>query len=269
MIHVPDVRATVNWYQSIGFTVLDTYSDDGDGLSFAMVSFGKSEVMFSEGGRPSSEHRREVDLYVYADDVDGLHDSLKDRVEVVQELYDTFYGMREFIIRDCNRFWITFGQFSAFQVLITGIRESNPEVVRGALERGSLKPDTLTVALAVASTADSVNVQIVELLEKAGAVPPPQIGAEILKSFVGKYKSEHGSEVNVTLAAGKLFVAWFSGQTPVSLIPVNDNTFRPVTFDDVTLTFRSEAAQTVGFELKQGSETMKYPRLEENKQPLR
>ena len=24
--------------------------------------------------------------------------------------YDTFYGAHEFIIRDCNRFWITFGQ---------------------------------------------------------------------------------------------------------------------------------------------------------------
>ncbi len=24
--------------------------------------------------------------------------------------YDAFYGMREFIIRDCNGFWITFGQ---------------------------------------------------------------------------------------------------------------------------------------------------------------
>ena len=29
---------------------------------------------------------------------------------MVQELYDAFYGMREFIIRDCNGFWITFGQ---------------------------------------------------------------------------------------------------------------------------------------------------------------
>jgi hypothetical protein len=27
---------------------------------------------------------------------------------------DTFYGMREFIIRDLNRFWITFGQPSVF-----------------------------------------------------------------------------------------------------------------------------------------------------------
>ncbi len=45
MIHVPDVRATVDWYQSIGFHTVNT-----------------------------------------------------------------FYGMREVILRDLNRFWITFAQ---------------------------------------------------------------------------------------------------------------------------------------------------------------
>ena len=29
---------------------------------------------------------------------------------MVEDLHDTFYGMREFIIRDLNGFWITFGQ---------------------------------------------------------------------------------------------------------------------------------------------------------------
>ena len=28
MIHVPDVRATVDWYQAIGFTVIDTYGNE-------------------------------------------------------------------------------------------------------------------------------------------------------------------------------------------------------------------------------------------------
>jgi hypothetical protein len=31
-------------------------------------------------------------------------------VQVVKGPHDTFYGMREFTIRDYNRFWITFGQ---------------------------------------------------------------------------------------------------------------------------------------------------------------
>lgn len=111
MIHVPDVRATVEWYQSIGFEVVETY-DNGtpDGLSFGILSFGNSHVMFNQGGETSSNRRREVDLYVTTDDVDELYDRLKERVDVIEEPHDTFYGMREIIIRDLNRFWITFGQ---------------------------------------------------------------------------------------------------------------------------------------------------------------
>lgn len=112
MIHVPDVRATVDWYRGVGFTVVDTYDDGGDGFSFAILSFGSSQVMFNQGGRPSSEHRREVDLYVYTENVDELYERLKDQVEVVEGPHDQFYGMREFIIRDLNRFWITFAQAS-------------------------------------------------------------------------------------------------------------------------------------------------------------
>ena len=110
MIHVPDVKRTVDWYTGIGFTVVQTYDDGGDGLSFAILSFGSGQVMFNSGGGTSTQRRREVDLYVYTDDVDALFERLKDRVEVVEPLHDTFYGMREFIIRDVNRFWITFGR---------------------------------------------------------------------------------------------------------------------------------------------------------------
>jgi orotate phosphoribosyltransferase len=110
MIHVPDVRATVEWYQSIGFSVINTYGDDGEGLSFALLSFGRSMVMFNEGGKPGTSDRREVDLYVYSNGVDEIYQMLKDRADVVETPHDTFYGMREFVIRDLNRFWITFGQ---------------------------------------------------------------------------------------------------------------------------------------------------------------
>jgi hypothetical protein len=43
MIHVPDVRATVAWYEKIGFTVKATYPDEtGDNFSFAILSFGEA-----------------------------------------------------------------------------------------------------------------------------------------------------------------------------------------------------------------------------------
>ena len=111
MIHVPDVRAAVEWYQTIGFDTLNTYGNGTpDGLSFAIMAFGDSPVMFNQGGETSDKRRREVDLYVYADDVDALYERLKDRVDIIQPPHDTFYGMREVIFRDLNRFWITFAQ---------------------------------------------------------------------------------------------------------------------------------------------------------------
>lgn len=109
MIHVPDVQATADWYAGIGFEVLDV-GRDGEEAVFALVRFGNGQVMFNGGGRPSDADRREVDLYVETDEVDALHARLKDRVEMIEGLHDTFYGMREFIVRDLNRFWITFGR---------------------------------------------------------------------------------------------------------------------------------------------------------------
>ena len=110
MIHVPDVRATVDWYRHIGFQVTDTYDDGGDGLSFAILSFGASQVMFNSGGQPSAQRRREVDLYINVESVDDVSRRLEGRVEVVKGTHETFYGMREFIVRDLNGFWVTFGQ---------------------------------------------------------------------------------------------------------------------------------------------------------------
>jgi uncharacterized glyoxalase superfamily protein PhnB len=111
MIHVPDVRATAAWYESIGFRVNGTHEDEDDGeMTWASLSFGETELMLNAGGTASSAHRREVDLYAEVEEVEALYAALRDRVEVVVELYDAFYGMREFTIRDLNRFWITFGQ---------------------------------------------------------------------------------------------------------------------------------------------------------------
>ncbi len=109
MIHVPDVRAAVAWYRSIGFEVIETNEDDGV-MDWAMLSFGSGRVMFTGGGRSSTEDRREVDLYLDTDEVDDLHEQLRGRVAVLEGPHDTFYGMREFSVRDLNGFWVTFGR---------------------------------------------------------------------------------------------------------------------------------------------------------------
>ena len=111
MIHVPDVNATAQWYESIGFEIRNVNRECVDGeIDWALLRLGQSEIMLSSGGRPSSAPRREFDLYTHVHDVATLRRALDGKVELVEDLHETFYGAREFIIRDCNGFWITFGE---------------------------------------------------------------------------------------------------------------------------------------------------------------
>jgi uncharacterized glyoxalase superfamily protein PhnB len=109
MIHVPDVRATIEWYKSVGFAVVSTNEDDGK-IDWALLSFGDGRIMFNAGGNLTPNKRREVDLYVNTEHVADLYEKLKDQVDIQEGIQDTFYGMREFIVRDINGFWVTFGE---------------------------------------------------------------------------------------------------------------------------------------------------------------
>jgi uncharacterized glyoxalase superfamily protein PhnB len=109
MLHVQDVRATIDWYTSIGFTLKRVNDEDGQ-IDWASLTLGDSEIMLTLGGSPRAAHRRDVDLYIHTDDVDAVRRSLREPVDIVEDIHDTFYGMRELIIRDNNGFWIDFGQ---------------------------------------------------------------------------------------------------------------------------------------------------------------
>src|SRR5687768_17183814 len=110
MLHVPDVPATIAWYQSIGFVLREVHEESGCPIDWALLCFGVSEIMLSAGGRPPLYPRTDVDLYVQVDNLDDRFAAVASKVEVVEGLHETHYGMREFIIKDLNGFWITFGQ---------------------------------------------------------------------------------------------------------------------------------------------------------------
>ena len=150
-------------------------------------------------------------------------------------------------------------------VLMTGVREGKPALVKIALATGNVKAETLTPALVVA-TDDKDKAEIVELLKKAGAVPPPAVDAAMLQSYVGKYKDEAGLEVVITLTDGRLS-AVPTGQRPFVLMAIDNNNFRPVAFEGIVITFKPEAGNTMGMELKRGTQTTQLKRVVETKQP--
>jgi len=121
MVKVPNVEETLEWYKSIGFTELARFGDDDDGtLNFGMVSFGGAEVMFVPGGRGQPLH--DVSLWFYTDQVDRLYQIMKSKqieaaktgagpaVVFEEDIYDPFYGGRQFSIQDLNGIDVLFLQ---------------------------------------------------------------------------------------------------------------------------------------------------------------
>jgi uncharacterized glyoxalase superfamily protein PhnB len=208
MFHVPDVRRTVDWYRDIGFQVEDTYGDADDGLSFAIVSFGAGDVMFSSGGQLSSKHRREVDLYAYAEEVDEFYDRIKDRIEIVEAPHNMFYGMREVVVRDLNGFWITFGQ--------------------------EIPPEVLT--------------------------PWAPVDADLLQAYQGKYESDGGSAVLVTIHEGRL-LAVPEDAPGVFLRPEGENTFTPVMSRQATVSFEGSEHLMTSLKFEQDGKLMRFVRV--------
>ena len=120
MFVVTDMRATLQWYQALGFTVVGDYEDGGD-LIFARLSFGKCEFTLSPGATTGP---RDVSLWFYTDRVEELYRQIKDRqvraatevgagalaVPFEEDLHTPFYGGQQFSIRDINGLTLVFLQ---------------------------------------------------------------------------------------------------------------------------------------------------------------
>ena len=145
-------------------------------------------------------------------------------------------------------------------VLMTGIRGNNEELVKVALERGGIKPETLTMGLVV-SSGNEKGAAISDLLKKAGATPPIEVDAATLQSYAGKYKGETGPEVTFTVKDGKLLVAGFTRE-PQPLMPLDKTTFVPPAFARISLKFNVEDGKVTSMTFKQGQTTNVMKRLE-------
>ena len=124
MFSVVDMRATVRWYEAIGFTVEDRYEDGGE-LMFARLCFGNGEFTLSPGATGEPRH---VSLWFFTDRIQELYALLKERqlrvaqavssggssdepaVRFEEDLYEPFYGGRQFGILDNNGLSLVFWQ---------------------------------------------------------------------------------------------------------------------------------------------------------------
>jgi len=135
-------------------------------------------------------------------------------------------------------------------VLLKGVRENNAELLKVALDRGGIQPESLTAALAM-SSADEKNAPITDMLKKAGAKDPVQVDAATLQTYAGKYKGDTGPEATITVKDGKLFVGGFTRDAQ-PLFAIDTTTFRPVNFGGIILIFNVEGGKATSMTFKQG-----------------
>ncbi|GHV46008.1 hypothetical protein FACS189499_00180 [Clostridia bacterium] len=115
---VESVGESVAFYRDIlGFLVVTSVCPAGSGeLQFAIVAKDNVTLMFQERSNLSGEYpvlatdkvHPSVTLYIKADNFDALYIELKDKCTVLNEVHTTFYGAKEFAIKDNSGYVLTF-----------------------------------------------------------------------------------------------------------------------------------------------------------------
>jgi len=123
---VKNVRETVNYYvENFGFKLLMAVSEDKSAIGDELVD-GKeyiwANVMSGDVGFMfQREDNLQEDLgafftgigssssyYIEVENVDALYEEVKDKVEIFKAIDNTWYGAREFYLRDCNGYILGF-----------------------------------------------------------------------------------------------------------------------------------------------------------------
>ncbi|MBP1909616.1 VOC family protein [Methanolobus bombayensis] len=128
---VQDIRKTVSYYQDIlGFNVLMAVPEDKSGIdnelngdkTYIYVMMGRDGIDFQfqrldsigEDIPPLKdvEYGASVSFYMGVEGIEEFYQNIRSKVDVVVDLKTTWYGMKEFYIRDCNGYILAFAENS-------------------------------------------------------------------------------------------------------------------------------------------------------------
>ena len=126
---VKDVKETVKFYQDIlgfkfemavpdGTTTIENEISDKDEYAYAMMSKDEVYVMFLKSDSFEQDipvlkgvlQGASVLFYIDVENIDEVYIKLNKHVEITKELETTWYGMREFYIKDCNGYILGFAE---------------------------------------------------------------------------------------------------------------------------------------------------------------
>jgi uncharacterized glyoxalase superfamily protein PhnB len=113
---VHDIRATISWYEALGFELTMRVPETGD-PAWAMMTCGSVTVMFqtfaSLGDTLPDVSRNpggSLLLYVKLKGIRSFFERVKGSVTILQGLEKTFYGATEFSVKDINGYILTFAE---------------------------------------------------------------------------------------------------------------------------------------------------------------
>jgi len=116
-IFVNDMKATIAFYQLLGFTVTMSVPEEGPDYVWVMMTKGKVTFMFqtfeSLGDTLPDISRKDggsLLIYINLVGITEFFEAIKDKVTVVVGLEKTFYGATEFSIKDNNGYVLTFAE---------------------------------------------------------------------------------------------------------------------------------------------------------------
>lgn len=118
-IMVADVNATVRYYQdNFNFKLANKEGSLDEPLEWAVIKADDVEIFFQKEESlvkelPVLKGKKigaSLTFYIKVQDVQSLHDSVKDKVEIVRDMRETFYGAKEFAVRDLNGYILVFSE---------------------------------------------------------------------------------------------------------------------------------------------------------------
>ena len=115
---VEDVARTLAFYRdTLGFEVLTTLPEQ-EPFAFAIVQRDGVELMFQSRASLSDNVPALTGVpigasqtfYIEVTGIRNLYETLRDKVEIVVDFHDTFYGTQEFYFRDVNGYVLSFSE---------------------------------------------------------------------------------------------------------------------------------------------------------------
>ncbi|MFW5800016.1 MAG: VOC family protein [Spirochaetota bacterium] len=116
---VENVKNAIDFYKkTLDFVVLSTNPEDSNEYEWAMIKRDDVIIMLQEkkslsGEIPYFENMSigaSLTFYINVDNISEVYSSVKSKVDIVQDLHNTFYGAEEFAFKDNSGYVIAIGE---------------------------------------------------------------------------------------------------------------------------------------------------------------